>query len=190
VRRDIFPEFVNWGEMEKDLRYPIGKFQRPEGLTEEQRRAYIGTIAETPGRLKAAIWKLTPEQLDTPYRAGGWTVRQLVHHLPDSHMNSYVRFRLALTEDEPTIKPYDEARWAELADAKTSAIEPSILLLENLHARWVVLLRSLSAEDWARQFRHPELGAMTLDQNLALYAWHGRHHVTHITSLRELRGWV
>jgi hypothetical protein len=175
--------------MEMDLRFPVGQFQRPAQITEEQRRAYIGTIAETPMRLKAALEGLTTAQLDTPYRPGGWTVRQLVHHLPDSHMNSYVRFRLALTEDEPTIKPYDEARWAELADAKTSPIEPSLLLLEHLHERWVLLLRSLKPADWARKFRHPELGAMTLDQNLALYEWHGRHHVAHITSLRERHRW-
>ena len=175
--------------MEMDLRFPVGQFQRPAQITEEQRRAYISTIAETPMRLKAAVEGLTTAQLDTPYRPGGWSVRQLVHHLPDSHMNSYVRFRLALTEDEPTIKPYDEARWAELADAKTSAIEPSLLLLEHLHERWVLLLRSLKTADWARKFRHPELGAMTLDQNLALYEWHGRHHVAHITSLRERHRW-
>ena len=175
--------------MEMDLRFPVGQFQRPAQITEEQRRAYISTIAETPMRLKAAVEGLTTAQLDTPYRPGGWSVRQLVHHLPDSHMNSYVRFRLALTEDEPTIKPYDEARWAELADAKTSAIEPSLLLLEHLHERWVLLLRSLKPADWARKFRHPELGAMTLDQNLALYEWHGRHHVAHITSLRERHRW-
>jgi len=175
--------------MEANLRYPVGGFQRPEQLTPEHRQACIGTIAETPARLKAAVAGLTPAQLDTPYRPGGWTVRQVVHHLPDSHMNSYVRCRLALTEEEPTIKPYDEARWAELADAKTSPIEPSLLLLENLHERWVLLLRSLTAKDWARKFRHPELGTMTLEQNLALYDWHGRHHVAHITSLKERQGW-
>ena len=119
--------------MEKDLRYPVGPFEQPAQLTEEQRRSYIGAIADTPVRVRAAIAGLTAAQLDTPYRPGGWTVRQVVHHLPDSHMNSYVRFRLALTEDEPTIKPYDEARWAELADAKTAPIEPSLALLENLH---------------------------------------------------------
>jgi hypothetical protein len=175
--------------METDLRYPVGQFQRPEELTEEHRHSHISTIAETPERLMAAVKGLTTAQLDTPYRPGGWTVRQVVHHLPDSHMNSYVRFRLALTEDEPTIKPYDEARWAELVDAKTSAIEPSLLLLGNLHERWVLLLRSLTPADWSRKFRHAEMGTMTLDQNLALYEWHGRHHVAHITSLRERQGW-
>lgn len=175
--------------MEANLQYPVGKFERPEKLTGEQRRACIATIAETPARLKAAVVGLNATQLDTPYRPGGWTVRQVVHHIPDSHMNSYVRFRLALTETEPTIKPYDEALWAELADAKTAPVEPSLALLENLHARWVLLLRSLSDADWTRTFRHPELGLMTLEQNLALYDWHGRHHVAHITSLRERQGW-
>ena len=176
--------------MENDLRYPVGRWKRPEQpLTEEQRQENIEAIAETPARLSAAVAGLKPQQLDTPYRPGGWTVRQLVHHVPDSHMNSYMRFRLALTEDEPTIKPYDEARWAELADAKTSPIEPSLALLENLHKRWVVLLRSLQPADWQRAFRHPEMGLMRLEQNLSLYAWHGRHHVAHITALREREGW-
>ncbi len=132
---------------------------------------------------------LSPEQLDTPYRPGGWTVRQVVHHVPDSHINSYIRFKLALTEPEPTIKPYDEALWAELADTPATPVEVSLTLLDSLHGRWVPLLRSLSGADFARQFRHPELGMVRLDGNLALYAWHGRHHVAHITSLRERMGW-
>lgn len=175
--------------MAADLRFPVGKFERPEQVTEEQIGALIGVVEETPARLKAALAGLTPRQIDTPYRPGGWTVRQLAHHMPDSHMNAYIRFRLALTEEEPTIKTYEEARWAELADAKTAPVEPSLALLENLHARWVLLLRSLGAADWKRTFRHPEMGLMRLDQNLALYAWHGRHHVAHITSLREREGW-
>lgn len=176
--------------MEPDLRYPIGKFERPAApLTTEQRRQFIDAIAETPERLAAAVAGLTPAQLDTPYRPGGWTVRQVVHHLPDSHMNSYVRFKLALTEDEPTIKPYDEARWAELADSRETPVETSLALLENLHDRWVLLLRSLAPADWSRKFRHPALGPMSLDQNLALYAWHGRHHVAHITALHERNSW-
>jgi len=174
--------------MEADLRYPVGKFQRVENVTDVQRRAFIDAIAETPARLKAAIAGLNEQQLDTPYRPGGWTVRQVIHHLPDSHMNSFVRFKLALTEEEPTIKPYDEARWAELPDAK-SAIEPSLALLESLHKRWIVLLNSLGPADWQRKFRHPERGLMTLSDNLQLYAWHGRHHVAHITALRERNGW-
>jgi hypothetical protein len=137
--------------------------------------------------MRAAVASLSPEQLDTPYRPGGWTVRTVVHHVPDSHINSYVRFKLALTEDEPVIKPYDEAAWAKLVDS--GPIEPSLTLLESLHERWVQLLKTLSDADFARQFRHPELGAVRLDQNLALYAWHGKHHVAHITSLRERMGW-
>jgi uncharacterized damage-inducible protein DinB len=175
--------------MEASLRFPIGEFKRVNALTDHERRASIEAIAEAPARLRAAVAGLGAEQLDTPYRTGGWTVRQVVHHLPDSHMNSYVRFKLALTEDEPTIKPYEEGLWAELADAKTTPIEPSLALLENLHRRWVLLLRSLTPPDLARKFRHPELGAVTLDENLALYAWHGCHHVAHITALRERNGW-
>lgn len=174
--------------METDLRYPIGKFKKTEGVTDAQRTALIAAIAEAPAKLRAAATGLSEEQLDTPYRPGGWTVRQVVHHVPDSHMNSLVRFKLALTENEPTIKPYDEARWAELGDAK-GAIEPSLALLESLHERWVALLKSLSASDWQRTFRHPERGTMTLEETLQLYAWHGRHHVAHITSLRERNGW-
>jgi hypothetical protein len=175
--------------MEPDLRYPIGKFERPETITELQRRAFIDAIAEAPARLVSAVANLTLAQFDTPYRPGGWTVRQLAHHVPDSHMNAYVRFKLALTEDVLTIKPYDEARWAELGDATTTPVETSLALLENLHKRWVALLRSITPAGWSRTFRHPEMGAMNLDQNLALYAWHGKHHVVHITSLRERNGW-
>jgi hypothetical protein len=175
--------------MERDLRYPIGKFERPETITESQRRAFIDTIAEAPARLTSAVAGLTPAQLDTSYRPEGWSVRQLAHHVPDSHMNAYVRFKLALTEDEPTIKPYEEARWAELGDTTTTPVETSLALLENLHKRWVILLRSLTLEQWSRKFRHPALGTLTLDQNLALYAWHGKHHVAHITALRERNSW-
>ena len=174
--------------MDADLRYPIGKFQPVENVTDIHRRAFIDAIAETPKKLKAAIAGLDEHQLDTPYRPGGWTVRQVVHHVPDSHMNSYIRFKLALTEDEPTIKPYDEARWSELADAK-APVELSLLLLENLHKRWVLLLNSLTPSDWQRRFRHPERGTMTLDENVQLYAWHGRHHVAHITALRQRNNW-
>jgi uncharacterized damage-inducible protein DinB len=175
--------------MTADLRYPIGKFEPVTSLAGEQRRQCIDAIAETPARLAAAVAGLTPSQLDTPYRPGGWTVRQLVHHIADSHMNAFGRFKLALTEDEPTIKTYEESRWAELADAKTPPIEPSLALLENLHKRWVLLLRSLGPADWPRKFRHPEWGPATVDFLLAQYAWHGRHHVAHITSLRERNGW-
>ena len=172
-----------------DLRYPVGEFHFPDAVSAEERATFIDQIAETPARMRAAISGLSDSQLDTPYRPGGWTIRQVAHHVPDSHMNSYVRFRLALTEDTPLIKPYEEKRWAELADARTLPVEPSLALLESLHARWVPLLRSLSDADWKRTFRHPELGSVSLENNAALYAWHGRHHVAHITSLRERRGW-
>jgi uncharacterized damage-inducible protein DinB len=172
-----------------DLRFPIGKFHFEGPLTEPQKQASLDEIARTPAKLRAAVKGLSEAQLDAPYRPGGWTVRQVVHHLPDSHMNSYVRFKLALTESEPTIKPYAEDRWAELADSKSTPVEVSLTLLESLHDRWAHLLRSLSPEDWKRTFRHPEMGAMTLEKTLALYAWHGRHHVAHITSLRERSGW-
>jgi len=172
-----------------DLRYPIGKFKFPETVSPDDRSKFIDQIDATPARLRAAIAGLSPEQLETPYRPGGWTVRQVVHHVPDSHLNSYVRFKLALTEEEPTIKPYHEDRWAELADARTVPVEVSLALLDSLHRRWVALLRSLAPNDWARTFRHPELGLVSLDKNLALYGWHGRHHEAHITNLRERMGW-
>lgn len=172
-----------------DLRYPVGKFSYDGPPNEEQKQHFINVIANTPANLESTVQGLSPAQLDTPYRPGGWTVRQVVHHLPDSHMNSYVRFKLALTEDEPTIKPYAEDRWAELADTKIVPIETSFILLESLHARWVALLRSLTPEQWKRNFRHPELGLMSLEKTLALYAWHGRHHVAHIAGLREREGW-
>jgi hypothetical protein len=172
-----------------DLRYPVGQFRRPESLDEAQRRRAIDAIAATPAKLRAALKGLTDAQLDTPYRPGGWTVRQVVHHVPDSHMNAYVRFKLALTEDEPTIKPYDEARWAELADSRETPIETSLVLLERLHERWVTLLRSMRDTDFARRLHHPETGIQRLDQVLALYEWHGAHHVGHIISLRERMGW-
>ena len=132
---------------------------------------------------------LSAQQLDTPYRDGGWTVRQVVHHVPDSHLNSYIRFKLALTEEEPTIRPYMEDRWAELPEAKTAPIELSLSLLEDLHKRWILMLRAIQPAEWKRTFRHPEIGPMTLEKNLALYAWHGRHHVAHVTALRERMGW-
>ncbi|HEV2387786.1 MAG TPA: putative metal-dependent hydrolase [Candidatus Acidoferrales bacterium] len=172
-----------------DLRYPVGKFQRVQAVTEAQRREFIATLVAAPARLRAAVTGLSDAQLDTPYRPGGWTVRQVAHHVPDSHMNAYIRFRLALTENEPAIKVYDEARWAELADAKSSPIEPSLALLENLHKRWVILLESLSPAEWKRTLRHPEMGVLAVDTTLALYAWHSRHHVAHITALRAREGW-
>jgi uncharacterized damage-inducible protein DinB len=172
-----------------DLRFPVGKFHYEGPLTEEQKKAFLGEVEQTPANLQAAVKGLSEAQLDTPYRDGGWTVRQVVHHLPDSHMNSYVRFKLALTEDAPTIKPYAEDRWAELADTKATPVDVSLVLLDCLHYRWMRLLRSLSDEDWKRTFVHPEHGPMTLEKALAMYAWHGRHHVAHITELRKRMSW-
>lgn len=175
--------------MTTDLSYPIGKFTWTAPNTDRDRQAYIDEIATVPSNLRKAVAGLSNQQLDTPYRPGGWTVRQVIHHVPDSHLNSYTRFKLALTEHEPLIKPYDEAAWAELADSRDTPIETSLALLENLHSRWVILLRSMNAEDFARKLRHPELGIVDLDRYVALYAWHGKHHVAHITSLRERMSW-
>lgn len=175
--------------MTTDLRYPIGKFTPPATSTADDRGRRIDEIAGLPGALRAAVGGLSPEQLDTPYRPGGWTVRQVVHHVPDSHINAYVRFRLALTEREPTIRPYEEARWAELEDARTLPPDVSLALLDALHDRWVTLLRALPDDAWPRTLNHPESGMHDLDWLLALYAWHGRHHVAHVTALRERMGW-
>jgi hypothetical protein len=172
-----------------DLRYPIGTLQWKLVLTPEERQSAIQQIAEAPARLRAAVAGLTPEQMETPYRPGGWTVRQVVHHLPDSHMHAFLRFKLALTEDEPTIKPYAEAPTAELADSRELPAEVSLVLLDALHTRWVSLLRGMRPEEFARRLNHPENGILTLDALAAGYAWHGRHHVAHITSLRERMGW-
>jgi hypothetical protein len=173
-----------------DLRYPVGRFSFPAEVTPEQRRAFIDDIAEAPAKLRAALAGLTREQLDTPYRPGGWTVRQVAHHVPDSHMNAYIRFKLALTEDQPTIKPYLEAKWAELPDSRLVPVETSLALLDAVHERWLAIVRALEPADFARGFVHPEhKRVMTLDQTLALYSWHGKHHVAHVTSLREREGW-
>jgi hypothetical protein len=172
-----------------DLRYPIGKFHFDGPLTEERKQTSLDDIARTPANLRAAVERLSEPQLDTPYRPGGWTVRQVVHHVPDSHMNAYIRFKLALTEDEPTIKPYEQQLWADLDDTKSTPIEVSLAMLDSLHDRWVRLLQSLTPKDWKLGFRHPELGLVSLEKNLALYAWHGRHHTAHITALREREGW-
>jgi hypothetical protein len=172
-----------------DPRYPIGKFERRDSLKADERRSLIEQMAAAPARMREAVAGLTEAQLDTPYRQGGWTVRQVVHHVPDSHLNAYIRMKLALTEDGPTIKPYDEARWAQLDDSKTTPIETSLTMLSSLHDRMLRLIRSLKPDDFQRQLKHPESGAMTIDTLIALYAWHGRHHVAHITSLRERLGW-
>jgi hypothetical protein len=173
----------------EDQRYPIGKFHWPETVSAEDRLRHIEALARAPARLREAVAGLTGEQLDTPYRKGGWTVRQVVHHVPDSHMNSFIRFKLALTETEPAIKPYDEAAWAQLADVASTPVETSLRLLECLHERWIALLGGLAEADWKKQFRHPETGLISLEKNLALYAWHGEHHVEHIRALRRRRGW-
>ena len=172
-----------------DLRYPIGKFSYQGPLSGDQRTAHVDEIASTPRKLRESVSGLSPAQLDTPYRPEGWSARQVAHHVPDSHMNAYVRFKLALTEDDPAIKAYMEDRWAKLPDTADTPVEVSLALLDSLHDRWVRLLRSFSADDWKRTFRHPELGAVTLERNLALYAWHGQHHVAHITELRKRMGW-
>lgn len=172
-----------------DLRYPVGKFSYEGPPNETQKLALLIDIAQTPSNLRAAVMGLSEAQLDTPYRPEGWTVRQVIHHMPDSHANAYVRCKLALTEDDPTIKPYAEDRWAELADSKATPIEISLTLLDSLHDRWVRLLRSLTPEEWKRTFRHPEVGPMTLEKTLALYAWHGKHHVAHVTELRKRNSW-
>jgi hypothetical protein len=173
-----------------DLRYPVGKFVAPASLTSAERGALIQQIEDAPGHLRRAVAGLSEAQLATPYRPEGWTVRQVAHHVPDSHMNAYVRFRLALTEDEPTIRPYREERWAELPDSQSAPLEISLSLLEALHRRLTLVLRNIRAEEWTRRLRHPDIGLMTLETLLADYAWHGRHHVAHITSLRERSGWI
>jgi hypothetical protein len=172
-----------------DPRYPIGRFDPGRPVSADERPDLLDALAHAPAALRAAIDGLSATQLDTPYRDGGWTVRQVVHHVPDSHANAYVRFKLALTEDAPLIRTYDEVRWAELADCSLTPIETSLLLLEALHVRWTVLLRALSEEQWQRPLRHPEWGTLDLTTLLGMYAWHGRHHVAHITTLRERSGW-
>lgn len=173
-----------------DLSYPIGKFEHSGPINEEQLNGFIGQIEETPAKLRAAVSGLNDEQLDTPYRPDGWTVRQVVHHLPDSHLNSYTRFKLALTEDAPMIRTYHEERWAELPEARTAPVDVSLDLLETLHRRWVMFLKLLTPADLERTFKHPEWGNVRVDTAIAMYAWHGRHHVAHITSLRERNGWA
>ena len=172
-----------------DLRYPVGRFQRPDSLSTDERRAAIDVITAMPSTFRAAVRGLGDAQLDTPYRPDGWTVRQVVHHVPDSHANAFIRFKLALTEDTPTIKPYDEAAWAKLEDARSTPIETSLSLVDGLHDRWVRILNAMSPSDFERKLNHPENGLMSLDQMLALYEWHSRHHVAHITSLRSRSAW-
>jgi uncharacterized damage-inducible protein DinB len=172
-----------------NLSYPIGKFTWGLSIAPEMRPELIAQLAAAPADFRDAVRGLDDRQLDTPYRPGGWTLRQVVHHVADSHMNSYIRFRLAMTEESPTIKPFDQSKWAELVDSRTAPVETSLQLLESLHSRWVVLLKSFTGEDFARTFVHPENGVLRLDEALALYVWHGLHHRAHITSLRERMGW-
>lgn len=172
-----------------DLRFPNGKFVLPAQFTKESRQRAIETIAETPTMLRDAVLGLDEDQLDMPYREGGWTLRQVVHHLPDSHVNAYIRLKLALTEPAPVIKPYDEAAWANLVDTTAVPIDVSLDLLEAVHRRWVALMRAMKDEDFRREYVHPDTGRHALDHLLALYAWHGPHHVAHITTTRARMGW-
>lgn len=179
---------VNTKAMSDDLRFPIGKFDSGREVTPELRREYIQTIKALPQNLENAVADLTKEHLDTPYRPEGWTVRQTVHHIADSHLNSYCRFKLALTEDTPTIRPYYEDRWAELKDSEMP-IDVSMKIIEGVHARWANLLDSMSDADFQRKLNHPETGEWTLGKVLGLYDWHSKHHTAHITNLRERNGW-
>jgi len=163
------------------LRYPIGRFVAPEKISAADRAKYIEEIAAAPAALRAAVKGLNETQLDKPYRPGGWTIRQVVHHVPDSHLNAYSRMKLALTEDEPTITPYMEARWAELPDSRLVPVETSLRLLEAVQERWLAIMRSMTDAQWHRAYMHPEMGHYPLDRQAALYAWHGKHHVAHIT---------
>ena len=175
--------------MQTDPRYPIGKFDQNINVTKEMRGEFINTIEALPSQLRKEVENLSEQQLDTPYREGGWTIRQVVHHIPDSHINSYVRFKLALTEDNPEIKTYEEHLWAELQDTFNTPIEVSLNLLESLHKRWAILLNSLSVEQFEKTFQHPDWGNITLSKTLALYAWHCKHHLAHITKLKKKMGW-
>jgi uncharacterized damage-inducible protein DinB len=172
-----------------DPRYPIGKLEMPAQVSQARRQQAIEEIASTPAKLRAAVKGLNDAQLDTPYREGGWTVRQVVHHVPDSHLNAYVRLKLALTEENPTIKPYDEAAWAKLADSKSTPIEVSLTLMDSVHDRWVRILRSMKPEQFSRKLVHPDNGERTVDWLLFLYEWHGKHHTAHITELRKQKSW-
>jgi uncharacterized damage-inducible protein DinB len=175
-------------ETDSNLRYPIGRFEPPVNMVAEARLSAIANLAELPTQLRNAVQNLESAQLATPYREGGWTVRQLVHHIADSHMNAFIRIRLALTEDNPTIKPYNEAAWAELHDS-AAPVEWSLTLIESLHARWVMLLQSLTESQWQRTFQHPENDSVSVEQSTLVYAWHSRHHLAHITHLAARELW-
>ncbi len=174
----------------EELKYPIGRFLKPIEINTDKLRSYISDISSFPGRLKHEVQNLTNEQLDTPYRPDGWTIRQVVNHCADSHMNALIRLKLGLTEDHPTIKPYLEDRWAELADGKLTPIEPALKILEGVHERWTILLNNMKKEEFKRKFIHPEHESpFQLDENTALYAWHCNHHLAHITTLKKTKGW-
>ncbi len=175
--------------MQKDPRYPIGTFDKNIVVTKEMRNEFINTIESLPSQLRKEVANLSEQQLDTHYRDGGWTIRQVIHHLPDSHLNSYVRFKLALTEDNPAIKTYEEHLWAKLPDIFKTPINVSLNLLESLHKRWAILLNSLTDEQFEKTFQHPEWGKITLSKTLSLYAWHSKHHLAHITELKKKMGW-
>lgn len=175
--------------MNLDLRYPIGRFNKGIKVTESLIQEFINDIESLPGLLESEVINLNKAQLNTPYREEGWTIRQVVHHLPDSHLQAYVRFKLALTEENPAIKTYKENLWAELKDTIETPIEISLQLLDSLHKRWTVLLKSLSPEQFDKTFYHPEWETISLRTTLALYAWHGKHHLAHITKLKERMGW-
>lgn len=172
----------------QDLRYPIGEFRPPASITLAMRVDAIETIAALPEKMRSAVRGLSEPQLDTPYRPSGWTVRQVVHHVPDSHLNAYVRLKLAITENNPTVKPYDQDSWSQLPDQRMP-IDVSLSLLDALHARWTTVLRALTPDQFARPMFHPEIGPITVDYLVQLYSWHSRHHVAHITRLREREGW-
>jgi uncharacterized damage-inducible protein DinB len=173
-----------------DLRYPVGPFEFGLPVSASERPLYLSQVAEAPAKLRAAVAHLSDAQLDTPYRPGGWTVRQVFHHIPDSHLNWYIRAKLALTEDEPTIQPFSENLWAELPDGRAGAIEPSLTILEGIHARTALFFASLAPQDWTRKFFHPERGALTIEDILPALAWHSRHHTAHITELRKRMDWL
>lgn len=174
----------------QELKYPIGIYSKPQEITQELLSEYILAISTFPEKLKNEVHYLTDSQLDTPYRPGGWTIRQVVHHCADSHMNSLVRFKLALTEDNPTIKPYYEDRWAELADSKSMPVNAALIMIEGIHARWTVLLTSLSERELSRTFFHPESNKQyRLDETIGVYAWHCNHHLAHITTAKKANKW-
>ncbi len=184
--------FLNPEKMDiEKFKFPIGRFNKPFNIEPEQLKKYISEIANFPDRLRKAVEGLTDTQLDTAYRPGGWTIRQVVNHCADSHMNSMIRFKLALTEANPVIKPYFEERWAELADSKNMPVLPALNMLEGIHQRWTVLLNSLKDDEWQKTFIHPEHGKeFRLDENTAIYAWHCNHHLAHITTLKKTNGWA